>query len=47
VKVSTLVFEIKPKAPKPVNVATPDEGVLDAVPVSVEPPVMATETAVE
>ena len=45
-KVSKLVFETKPKAPNPLKVATPDVGVADAVPVRVEPPVMATETAV-
>ena len=45
-KVSTLVFETKPKAPKPLKVATPLLGVAEAVPVNVDPPVMATETAV-
>ena len=40
------MFETKPCAPRPLKVATPDVGVADAVPVRVDPPVIATDTAV-
>ena len=46
VKVSVFVFEIKPYAPRPEKVATPDVGEAESVPVNVEPPVKATATDV-
>ena len=41
-----MVFEIKPKAPRPENVAAPEEGVAERDPVKVDPPVIATVIAV-